>query len=200
MKTVTLILSLLTVARGTVVRASEDLYPLFETHFEHRYQAGRCGQNILDFLTAAKREGYDIRQLYMLAIENKGISGFGMVNVEQARDYLRNEWVATERNWYHHVIALDSSGRVYDFDFLTTPSVTSLKDYAERMFLKEDECNGEGIPGQICVGRREKLKDYNFKIIPAHEALAGTEPEGHYKSISFEELLRDWKTLLRPRS
>ncbi len=174
----------------------ERLTPLFKSHYHEAYVSGRCGDNILKFLRKAEAQGLEIRNLSMVVIENKGISGFGMVNAETARDTIRGTPAASEKNWYHHVIAVDSEGFVYDFDFTETPLVTDLKTYAEMMFLNETECTGGGRSGEFCIGRNDKLNDYHFQIIPADLAITGEEVDTNKKAVYLKTLLSDWKTLL----
>lgn len=172
--------------------ASRALQSLFEQRFETHYEEGKCGQNILGLVEAAR--GLAIADAQVLLIENRGFSVFGMVNVESAREAgrairpqpaRRPFREAGERNWYHHVI-LVFDGMVYDFDFTNRPTVLPVRDYLERMFLDEDPKPGYG---GFYVGRDDKLKEYVFEVYSAADYLAGRTRERGVKR-PLEQLLQ----------
>lgn len=165
---------------------SSDLKPLFAEHFRDHYAAGRCGTNVLAFLSDIAKNRGSVDGLYLVMFENNGFSGFGMVNVEAARDYIRDRWVETEKNWYHHVVAMDKSGLIYDFDFTVKPRIVKGSDYIESMFLNETECTGQRSSGEFCIGRDTKLNEYSVKVLKASEALAGGDAS-KAKSMSLKK-------------
>lgn len=145
--------------------ASSEMVNLFTKSFYTHYESGRCGDNIIGLLSEAHEQGIDISKARILEISNKGYSVFGLLNVEFARESGRrnpdypNSGLANlpgERNWYHHVV-LEHNGLIFDFDFGNTPSVVSVADYFEKMFLIEKK-REEG--GNFYVGREEKLNKY----------------------------------------
>ncbi len=177
----------------------ERLLPLFSDRYHNAYFSGRCGDNIINFLRKANEQGIDTRNISMVLIQNKGFSGFGMVNAEAARDSVRGVPVASEKNWYHHVIAIDSEGFVYDFDYTERPLITDLNTYAEKMFLNEPECIGGRPSGEFCIGRTDKLNDYTIKIIPSDVAISGEDDATELPSVNLKSFLQNWKDLLKGR-
>lgn len=139
------------------------LADLFGKRFYSHYKAGKCGDNIMRLLDAARDAGIDARDARMLVIENKGISGLGLVNVALARggSHVRTgeQLPASARNWYHHVI-LELDCLVYDFDFTNEPKVLPLRRYLQEMFL-----NQRPAAGQVFVGKESKLDDYEVSTI-----------------------------------
>lgn len=146
----------------------------FKQFFHEQYQPRKCGENALNFLKGLERDGQDISPYTMVQIENKGFSVFGMVNAEKARTVIRGERTTDEANWYHHVFVLDSSGRVFDFDYLSEPTIKQFSEYAEDMFLFEKECSTP-ISGKFCAGREEKLDNYVLSFFRAKDALANQD-------------------------
>jgi hypothetical protein len=195
MKLFIFLCSILMISDAALSEDHESLAHLFKSQHHEAYLSGQCGDNILNFFRKVKAEGLELENLSMVVIENKGLSGFGMVNAEAARDSIRGAPVSSEKNWYHHVIAVDSQGFVYDFDFTESPQVIHLKNYAETMFLNETECTEGGGSGDFCIGRNDKLNDYYFQIIPAKLTINGEEPDSS-KVVNFKTFLHDWKTLL----
>jgi hypothetical protein len=174
--------------------SNQKLETLFSTHFYRHYESGQCGKNIIKFIKAADAAGIDVSTMNVLFIENKGGSVFGMVNAEKAtRSYHDGE-----ANWYHHVVAVDDAGLVYDFDFTSTPRIIPIQDYIEEMFLDEIECSGDPADyfGQPCVGRDTKLKDYEISVTPANQLLGGNETPT--KKMRMGKVLNDWQIILKP--
>lgn len=144
------------------------LTPLFQEGFDKLYVSGRCGDNILRLIAFAKEKNIDLKGAKVLEISNPGMTNFGLVNVEYARQGGRiveetrhskePKFYPGEKNWYHHVV-LEYKGYIYDFDYGNTPEVAPIKDYFEKMFLNEKKEN-EG--GEFYIGRNYKLKDYEL--------------------------------------
>lgn len=177
----------------------DQIADIFADHFHNRYQSGRCGTNVTEFFQDMEKSGVDLADYYMLVIENKGFSGFGMVNVEEARDYIRGQWESTEKNWYHHVVAVNGMGQVYDFDFKTRPRVVKVADYIEAMFLNETECTKKSKTGEFCIGRDVKLNQYTVQIIPASDIIqqpADKSPDS-YPSVTLKKMRQSWQKILR---
>lgn len=159
-------------ASSAAPRASETakLQELFQRAYYSDYEPGRCGQNIMGLLDAARKTGIDSRSARMIVIRNEGTSAFGMVNAENARGgyHIRTgkQLPPRDTNWYHHVI-LEMDCLVFDFDFMNEPTVIPLGQYLERMFL--DETDSES---GIQAGRETKLEDYQIKVLPAADYYA----------------------------
>ena len=186
--------SLLLVAMVPTLSLAGNLDDLFEEHYFKQYVSGQCGKNVLNFVKAVKRTQGDVDFLRVVTVENKGFSVFGMVNAEKARGQRFNRPAEEEANWYHHVIALDSSGMVYDFDFGTTPRIVSMEEYLEEMFLDETECE-KPAAGEFCAGRGTKLNDYKFSSVTASEALQGKA--NRVKEAPMNKVLHDWEVLTK---
>lgn len=154
--------------------AVADINSLFEKSYSDLYQEGRCGENILNFFKRVLREGEDLSALQMVIVENKGLTVFGMVNAEMARSYSSGRNHVNEKNWYHHVFAINRSGVVYDFDYQIKPTPEKFRSYVENMFLIETECKNPSS-GEFCAGRNNKLKDYEISVYAARDVLAGVE-------------------------
>jgi hypothetical protein len=153
---------------------SRSLEANFKTSYFSAYEEGRCGDNILGFLTANR--GLGLTDAKVLMIENKGYSVFGMLNVERAREaggMIRPQPARApfrkegEKNWYHHVVLL-FEGRIYDFDFTNEPVVLPVAQYFEEMFLDEEPQPGYG---GFYVGRDDKLNEYQIEVINGADAL-----------------------------
>lgn len=155
---------------------------LFETHYKKHYRPRFCGENILRFARAIGESKDTLPRLAVLRLTNAGLTVFGMVNAENAR--------GSEANWYHHFLAMDDEGNVYDFDFDTTPRVPSLAAYVEEMFLDEKECDKPAL-GEFCAGRDNKLSDYRAEIFALEDVLRGDE--SRKKVVRLGDLLKDWR-------
>ncbi len=143
---------------GWTSPSTSALTPLFEQRFQTAYAPGRCADNILRLIVAARAAGISLKDSRVLLMENLGGSLFGYMNVELARD----EYEPRERQWSYHVV-LEHDGMIFDFDYTNQPRVESIATYFERMFLDEDPKPRNGF----FVGREIKLNEYGFKIYPA---------------------------------
>jgi len=175
-------LTLCTVSQ-TQALANPSLKPLFEDRFRTAYAPGRCADNILRLLVAARAAKIPLEHSRVLFIENLGGSLFGYLNVELARD----EADPRERQWSYHVV-LEHGGMIFDFDYTNQPRVDTIATYFERMFLDEDPKPLNGF----YVGRKWKLKEYGIQIHPALNYLKVKEeyqklPE--LKPVRFSEYL-----------
>ena len=140
---------------------------LFTRHYNAHYQSGRCGDNIKGFVAALKAAGENLDHYRVVLIRNTGFSVFGMVNAELARGTSFNRPVAEERNWYHHVILVDTrTMNVFDFDYATKPTIVDLDHYIQFMFLNETECSNRSERG-FCAGEETKLDDYEWEVVRA---------------------------------
>jgi len=155
----------------------------FKKSFKNQYESGQCFENTQNFLN--KVVSLTNHTWYLVSVENKGSTSLGMVNVEIARtSYEKPE----ERNWYHHVFALDEEGFVYDLDFTNDPRIVPLKTYLEEMFLIEEECQKPRY-GEICGGRDRKLQDYEFTLNRAPYALK-EKIDPQQEVLSMQDLLQ----------
>jgi hypothetical protein len=175
--------------------ARDRLDILFETHFHEHYEPRHCGRNITRFLKAALKQDRHVDDLNVVTIENKGFSMFGLVNAEKARGWRFSVSSSVEKNWYHHVIALDDSGYVYDFDYTTSPTPIHIEEYLESMFLDEPECQ-RPYSGHFCIGRDTKLSDYEFTIMRALDFIQ-RKNNVVKQSVRMEKILNDWSSLLQ---
>jgi hypothetical protein len=150
---------------------------IFSKFYAQNYRAGQCGANVLSFLQEIQDEEGNLDGWKIAFVKNRGLSVFGMVNAEQARDESFGRPAVREKNWYHHAFAIDGQGYVYDFDYLTSPKRMKFKPYIEHMFLDEEECLSGGS-GLFCAGRNVKLNDYQIELMDAEQALSRRgEPE-----------------------
>jgi hypothetical protein len=186
-RTVTLVFALCNLSLAEVPQ-------YFSSFYHQSYQSRKCGENVLNFFRGLSQSGNDISALTMVTIENKGFSVFGMVNAEKARAAPGSRKNTEERNWYHHIFAIDAVGTVYDFDYLSEPSPRPFSFYVEDMFLNELECT-QPISGEFCAGRAEKLDSYELSFYRAKEILSGSESP--YWKGSLKEALRKFSGRLK---
>ncbi|MEY4615336.1 MAG: hypothetical protein RJB66_296 [Pseudomonadota bacterium] len=132
------------------------------------YQANRCGQNAENFVRYAIREGINLQGTYLLQLENKGMTNFGLVAAVKAREQGRiispnppkgsPERDIGTANWgYHAFVAAD--GYVFDFDFENAPRATPFIDYIREMFVPPHK---HGDPAYI----RNRLAGYQLTFYP----------------------------------
>jgi len=132
-------------------------------------------------------------ELRLVTIKNEGLSVFGMVNAEVARNWNKAGPVERESNWYHHIVLLDEDGMVYDFDFTIKPTIVPIDEYIERMFLEEPECEKPAF-GEFCGGRENKLDGYSLESIDVWAALE-QDDKAPKKKASLSEVLEDYRIL-----
>lgn len=142
---------------------SKVISKVFESTYSTGYEQNNCGKNILRLTQAVSRQMQTNNDLRMVQVENKGIGIFGMVNAEAARSQIRGKPAVEEKNWYFHVFAIDSSDFIYDYDYMTTPTIENTEVYIEKMFLDEEECENPNLPW-FCGGRDRKLNDYVITV------------------------------------
>jgi len=167
---------------------ADEARELFQKHYYEHYEERRCGQNVLSLAKALPAAS----GFYVVTIENKGFSVFGMVNAEAARGQSFRKPANVEANWYHHVILVDDRGFVYDMDYTIEPSVVSMEEYLEKMFLDEPECEKSGT-GEFCGGRENKMKEYQLESTPADDVIHRRKVEP--KRAKLGEVLEDWMVL-----
>ena len=174
----TIIVTLLLIT-SNLLASVQDLTKIFETNFDKHYSYGRCGDNIMRLLAAARKEGIALYSAQIVEIENGGFSVFGMVNAEWVRESgklnpLREDGgrrnLPGERNWYHHVV-LEMDGYIFDYDFGNEPMILTKQEYFSKMFLDEVR---EGY-GTFYVGAEEKKKTYKITLRNAIETLNARE-------------------------
>jgi hypothetical protein len=167
------------------IRAQFKRDPIFKT----QYAEGRCGDNIKRLASMWAKSNKDLKGMSVIFIENRGISVFGMVNAERARGYRFDTPTVVEKNWYHHVIAVDRDGFVYDMDFMTKPYVLNFKRYIYYMFLDEKECK-ERVSGEFCGGAKSKMQGYRMDWYHAEEFLKNPSPKPYFTGNMMESLKR----------
>lgn len=184
----------------SVAFADPELIKHFSKTFNSNYEAGRCGDNILQLLERAEKLQINLNGARIIEITNTGNSVFGMLNVEFARESgrLNPQYPASgprnlpgERNWYHHVV-LEKDGLIYDYDFGNDPKVVPVKTYFHKMFLEEKK-RSEG--GEFYVGPEEKLKYYELLLRPGRETLQSRRDRQSSptdKVLRLEDYLRDF--------
>ena len=162
---------------------------IFSDRYFNHYEAGKCGLHLLVFIKKLNQEDLSLEGVSLVEISNKGFSVFGMVNVEKARVKRFDKPAVDERNWYHHVIAVDTDGTVYDFDFSIEPSPLAFAEYVETMFLDEPECETPAY-GKFCAGREEKLKNYQLRWTHASDLVNEADPKPYHVGSLGEALDR----------
>lgn len=162
---------------------------VFSKAYNSQYSEGQCGQNIKRLLALWYKSKRSLTGVSVVVIENRGGSVFGMVNAERARSYRFDKPVVDEKNWYHHVIAVDEKGFVYDYDFMTKPYVMKFKSYLYYMFLDEPECKTKKS-GEFCGGAKNKMQGYRFTWISADDYLFKGSEEPYFTGNMSESLKR----------
>lgn len=152
--------------------APQDLGTLFTQTFYSNYVPRRCYDNITRLLNLAEKSGIDTSNANILYITNRGYSSLGLVNAELARGKIK----PSETNWQFHAI-LEMNGLIYDYDFMNSPLVLSIPQYFEKMFFNE---RPKGTSGSFYVGREQKMKDYEVRILPQDQIMTLAE----YLSLS----------------
>ncbi len=173
------------------VKPDSRITSLFKKHFTDHYESGECFENTIRFLENAT--SLSDTSFYLVSIENRGASTLGMVNAERARGVSfkkkGNGWLeipdSVEKNWSHHVFAIDSSNNVYDFDYTHKPQIVPLKNYLEKMFLGESDCMNRK-DSEICGKREKKLEDYRVTLTRATYALE-QKKDPEQKTISLKK-------------
>jgi hypothetical protein len=164
---------------GDLRVAEEVIARAWNTDYEERF----CGPNIERLVGRFKDAGLSLDSAEVLEIENAGGSMFGMVNAERARTG-NSRRPTDEKNWYHHVI-LVYEGHVFDFDFMSEPTVLPKAEYFEQMFLDEN------APPEFPfyrIGRDTKLDGYKFKVRPATSYTRGGSRDT-VEEMSFRDYL-----------
>lgn len=196
-RTVIIIATLTPALAGKTAMAAPDLTSLFNDHYHNHYEERRCGDNALGFIEDANRKTGAAKDLYLVMIEDKGFSNFGLVQAEMAR------WPARpgrtqDMNWGFHAIVMDRSGNVYDFDYGSKPTITGIRNYLENMFLNDNECllppPRRASAGETCVPRETRLRDYQVTVVPGDQVIVRDESEK--KSFKLAEVWKDWRVLL----
>jgi len=165
---------------------------LFTDHYHRKYEPRFCGRNALNFVKAIAAERGSAEGFYIVTIENKGFSVFGLVNAEKARGFRFGKPFNEERNWYHHAFVLDAQGNVYDFDFTTEPRIVPIAQYLEEMFL--DEGDGKGGAGTFLVGRETKSNDYVLTATTAQAMLSEEANAGNKATLG--QVVENWRVLI----
>lgn len=178
-----------------VASASSSLESLFVYHFHNVYQARQCGTNILKFVEAIEKQNGAVDNMRIVYIENKGFSYFGLLNAERGRSQRFEKPFVDEVNWYHHVIAVNEEGWVYDFDYGIEPRIVHISEYLESMFLNENECS-QSTASEPCIGRERKMADYQLEAVSAKEALArGSDLK--QVTMTLGEVIENWRKLIQ---
>lgn len=177
--------------------ANSDLERLFEIHYHDHYEERRCGENAMGFIEDANRKLGLAKDLYLVMIEDKGFSNFGMVQAEMAR------WPARpgrtqDMNWGYHAFVMDKSGNVYDFDYGPRPTITGIRQYLETMFIEDSECkNPRARPsaGDTCIKRETRLDEYQVTVVPGDEVIVRNE--SNQKKFKLAQVWKDWRVLVK---
>ncbi len=157
------------------------------------YQENYCGQNIQRFAQAAARDGIDLKNSYVIQIENAGFDNFGLVNAlsvrEEGRKFDPAPRTAPFRdigwmNWNHHVIFV-ADGEVFDFDFMNQATVYQFSKYLDAQFIPKEKRNDQKY-------KKNKIGPYRLTIYPTYEYLEYLERKISTKDIRVEMYLRDY--------
>ena len=113
------------------------LETLFKDHFYTLHVAGKCGQNIMNFLDLAQKENLDLTGAEIIKVEGGWVEPI----------YVRNDGYAPKipgpegiihppgpKYFYFHIFLIHD-GKVYDFDYGNTPVVPTVKTYFKKMWL-----------------------------------------------------------------
>ena len=147
----------------------EALNRLFLQHYRGSfYQQNRCGTNTETFVRVALREQVNLDGAYLIQLENKGGSNFGLVGALFAREQGRlisanppkgmPEREPGTANWEYHAFIV-ADGYVFDFDFDNNPRVVPFLDYLREMFIPASKHND-------ATYIREKLAGYHLRFFP----------------------------------
>ncbi len=160
--------------------ASSEFTRLFNELYYTEYRAQRCGENIRELLTYADAKNLNITDAEVLVLRNKGLSVFGQVNALYARTPSL-QYSANERNWRFHIFLMKGNS-IYDFDFGNQPTVSSVGQYFQKMFLNSE------ARSRFKVDPEQKKDDYLVEFYNSVEYLRGEERI--IKSISLREFLK----------
>ena len=176
--------------------ANPDLDRLFHVHYSDHYEERRCGENALGFIEDANRKLGMAKDLYLIMIEDKGWSNFGLVQAEMARRVDR-PGQTHDMNWGYHAFVMDQSGDIYDFDYGPKPTVTGIRSYLENMFLNDNECTTppQRRGGDTCISRDNRLSDYEITIVRGDQVISRDESEK--KKFKLGQVWKDWRILLK---
>jgi hypothetical protein len=94
----------------------------FENRWDDLYDQGWCHRNIRNFMNHLEQGRFDISEARALIIYHKKDDSFLPLN---ARNKVLKPW------FFHVVMELD--GEIYDFDFMTTPTVLPAKQYFKKI-------------------------------------------------------------------
>lgn len=141
--------------------ASDTVDRVFQENYYSNYQPRHCGVNIKRLLEDVHtRDPEAIKGARVLSFTNGGFSYFGLLRTCHARDKRFDAPHIGQRNFHHHV-ALEKDGRVFDLTYGIEPETPGVEHYIETMFLQDD-----------VVDRERKLKDYKVQVIDAEEYLS----------------------------
>ncbi len=164
---------------------SSEAKQYFQEVFFTHYTPRKCGENILNFIAYTHKKGIDLSQAHILKLTNTRYSVFGMLNAEYAREAgrINHEFPKSglqnhpgESNWHQHII-LEIEGHIYDFDFSNEPTVLTVQEYFEKMFLQEKT---KAENGEFFVGRKEKLENYQVEVLPALDSYFAIQNKESY--------------------
>lgn len=190
---------------GYTQSSQHDQYDrLFEERFFSHYMVNHCAQNILEFGRAAFKNNLSYERAYVLVIQNHRHSLFGLINAEKVRNNGAKldtplphgiRFAPGERNWEYHVV-LFVDGKIYDFDFLNSPTPLSVDDYIEEMFLN-DNPNPPKWFG-VYIGREVKASEYKVSLFLLKDLLK----ESHLpptktakRTYLFKDFLREFRDI-----
>lgn len=184
---------------GGRAMAGADLDRLFHDYYQNHYEENRCGENAIGFIEGANREIEAAKDLYLITIEDKGFSNFGLVQAEMTR-WVSRPGQTQDRNWGYHAFVMDGSGNIYDFDYGSQPTITGIRNYLESMFLNDNECllpPPQRRGGDSCVNRETRLNDYKVTVLSGDQIIVRDESEK--KSFKLAQVWNDWRVLLNKK-
>ncbi len=170
---------------------------LFKDHYQNHYEERRCGENALGFIEDAQEKLGAADSLFLVMIEDKGFSNFGLVQAEMAR-WPARPGQTQDMNWGFHAFVMDKSGNVYDFDYGPGPTITGMRRYLETMFIDDNECTQPPPTirnaGSTCVKRETRLDEYQISVVPGVDIIA--RDESRQKKFKLSQVWKDWRVVL----
>ena len=170
---------------------SERLMDLFTKAFNdpNFYQCNRCGQNILNLVDAAHREGIPLKNAVIINLAHRSHTELDQVVALKARTsgtshsrFAKAQPTSppSTRGWAFHHTILDVDGKIFDFDFMNEPRVLPTEKYLKEMFF-------DGLTSSQI---QTKLKDYRVELLPALPASERAGMIGEPIEMTFDKYIK----------
>lgn len=176
------------------------LEKLFKEYFwsDLIYQQNECGMNIQRFFKLAHSKKINLDHVYLVRVEDYSGSSIEGVTTRQTREggcIIRPvptkppRYEVGLRHFFHHIFMV-ADNRVYDFDYLNTPTVIPLPEYMLKMFIEARKWKSP-FEWRRTLGLHTldwysmKIKKNDLELIP-------------FKKGKIEELYPEWIRTLPP--